>query len=547
MGDPVQAFYTRVRARAYVGGEKIPITGFQASYVLNSVPEVTVTVPIGRTGDDFSVSEAENLVSGLSPYTTLRVELEATPDPNTGSAPSGKDPGFPSGVVDVFDGFISEASYTRDRVAKSVSVTLRGFGKLGALGGATRFVDGLMIGGQHNGEEVLNSNIAKQSIGFVIFKTLMAKMESIPEAVWENGLKPLFSEIIEKAADVFSSSFGFRTGGGASFARQALEMIDAGNNRFDTDMTLRAEYNSLPGIEKSMVRQMAQHFYGWVSRGYGGDSSLLSFLFEAARAYQFVIVPCVKDAATVPLFFNLDAEPPASQVIDPDEYWTVESEPAPGGRSLFSPDFWAFVTTVVLTSPFDFSEERIDSPIVCRPVGVGTVNGRGPLMGYTGRLIAEPAPAWVLPYSPAPGGTVLPGIPEMGALKQGIPPVDSPGDALKRFWRSGLGDAVADTMLHSILFERRVRQVTGRLRLDLAPGSLVKLNTAGELFTGITNTFYGIVGAVSISVVEHGDHGVANTTLLLTHLRTEDEHKELTMPSHPLYTGEWLGGKLIDY
>ena len=546
MSDPVEHFYTRVRARAYIKGAKdaTPISDFHVRYELNAVPQARVSIPIGRRGDDFSVSEAESLVSGLSPYTQLRLELEPISDPSTGPAPQGKDPGFPQGPVDVFDGFISGAAYTRDRSSKSVALSIGGFGKFGALAGATRFSDGLVIGGQHNGDEYVSTMISKKHLGFLILNTLLDAMPGIADALWENGLFPLFNMLIDQASDVFSAQFGYKTGGGSSLALQALSMITAGNQRLESpDMTLRSDYQALTGLRKSMVRSMAQLFYGWAARGKRSDASLLDLLGAAARTFLFTVVPCVKDVAVVPLFFNLQEEPEANRVIDPSEYWSIASEPLE-----FTPDFWSYVTTVALTSGFDLSEERTDSPIVSRPIGVGTVNDRPLLNEATGRMLTDAAPSWALPYSPPPGGSVLEGIPDLGSLAAyTTPPSSDASESMNNYVRSGLGDAIAETILHSLLFKGRRRNIAGRLRLDLAPGTLVKLNTAGEKFTGVTNSFYGIVGAVDINVSDQGGHGAANTTLRLTHLRTEEEHAGLTLPVHPLYTSGWSGGRLIEY
>ena len=543
MGDAVEHFYTRVKARAFVGGSKVPISGFHAQYELNNIPLARVTIPIGRSASDGSVSEVEGLISGLAPYTPLRVELETASNSETGAAPAGKDPGFPQGTVDVFDGFIGEATYVRDRASKSVAVELLGFGKLGALAGATRYSDGLVIAGQHNGEEYVSSMLAKKDIGFIILDTLMHKLPDITSGLWENGLYPLFNAIIDEGSDVFNSEYGYKTGGGESLALQALEMVTAGNARMGAqEMTLMPDFVSLKYLAKSITRQLAHLFYGWTNKNARSDSSLLSLLMQSAQMFYFVIVPGVKDAATVPLFFGLDAEPDGNRVIDPDEYWSIASEPIN-----FTPDFWAYPTTVALTSPYDLSEERSDSPIVCRPIGVATLNDRPMLLQATGKMLTEEAPSWALPYAPAPEGTVLPNIPDLGALGAYSPPPTSPMDALNKYLRSGIGDAIAENILHSVFFQRRVRQIDGRLRLDLCPGTLVKLNTAGEMFTGMKSTFYGFVGKVELFVEERGDHSVAGTKLTLTHMRTQEEHKGLTMPANPLYSGKWLGGKLTEY
>ena len=88
--------------------------------------------------------------------------------------------------------------------------------------------------------------------------------------------------------------------------------------------------------------------------------------------------------------------------------------------------------------------------------------------------------------------------------------------------------------------------ITGRYRLDIAPGSLIQLNSAGDLFDQSHETVFASVSGVDISIGNQGQGSYAHTSFQLTNIRSNTEHQKFTTPDHPLYDGAaWRGGKLV--
>ena len=113
-----------------------------------------------------------------------------------------------------------------------------------------------------------------------------------------------------------------------------------------------------------------------------------------------------------------------------------------------------------------------------------------------------------------------------------------------------LGTQCAMGRLQQELFKKRGMTVVSKFRLDIAPGSTVKVNTMGA---GITNLpiigdysgfLQGLVTQVTLNLdAESGD---ASTVLSMGFVRNESECASLSLSPgrHPIYGGAWLGGHL---
>ena len=549
-GDPVDHFYVLVRATATLGGDAetegddLPITSIRVVYKLNDMARIKLNVPLGRTGDDFSMSDADSLVASTVPFTPLAVSVQLEPDPATGAAPAGKDSGFPEGEAAlVFDGYVSSIEYVRDRTGSVASLQIDGFGKLAGLAGATRFVDGLFVPGQTNAASAIVSHINKAGLAVSMYNTMLARMQSIPSNVWANAIYPLLDQLA-KVTDTYSGQFGSDlTGNGGGIAPQALEDLNAGTAAMGSPGLILRSLD-VPGLERSMVRQLVNTVYGgWVGGRHGRNSDLYSLLIELANVFYFNIVPRIEDAGIVSVMPNQGGDP--FVVLDPDEYWLMASS------MRFDENFWSYPTSVALSAPWDLSEHDISTPIVSSAFGIAKVPAGSPFSttDKQGRLVVLQAPSWALPYAPAAGLSLDQAIPDMGNLEwTGVKFSLSDADMLNAHLRSKLGNDIAAFMLHGMLFASRFRSFVGRLRLDICPGSTIQINTSPDPSSGAEGqAFFGCVNSVRIDIVDDGNGGRAATIFDVTHLRTEAEHGNSTLGENPLYKSDWNGAKLLDY
>jgi hypothetical protein len=118
------------------------------------------------------------------------------------------------------------------------------------------------------------------------------------------------------------------------------------------------------------------------------------------------------------------------------------------------------------------------------------------------------------------------------------PPDPLPGTILRKL--RSLYDAYAHTIYVANMLRGRGATISGKLRFDIAPGSIVKIVGEPEQFAGgedkLTFDLYGHVVRVTINI--NAESQRAGTTLQLSHIRTlkefaTDERTKVT--GHPLF------------
>lgn len=170
-----------------------------------------------------------------------------------------------------------------------------------------------------------------------------------------------------------------------------------------------------------------------------------------------------------------------------------------------------------------------------------------------GRLQTVECPSWAVPpsnLSPAwLGSNENPpeaGSPDDTAYNQDRPATE--------FWfDEKLGDRIAQWILGDIIFAHRVVALRGRLRFDIAPGSLVQVNVKDSIFeeTGQTKLF-GYVAEVRNLIGQRARGSTARTMLTLGHVYTGEEQTlwraggEPRPDGHPVYAQNWTGVHLVD-
>lgn len=107
----------------------------------------------------------------------------------------------------------------------------------------------------------------------------------------------------------------------------------------------------------------------------------------------------------------------------------------------------------------------------------------------------------------------------------------------------------AKSVYLSNVLRGRTATVSGKLRFDIAPGSIVKIAPKAELFSEgldkLAVPLYGQVVRVSINI--SAENAMAGTDFELTHVRTEEENNDQNTSTtlHPLFTTVVSGAPLI--
>jgi len=529
MADPVADYYRLdIRARAEFDEPAIemPILSFRLNYRLDEIPTAVIRVPLGRDPVTGTVSTALGAVTNIEARTRCRIYASAVPADGR-AAPPNKDPGFPDEETLVFDGFVASPKVIRGVKTASLEISL--FGISAGLAGSTMLVNNVTFA------ELASSNSQisiKLGGGATVARDVFAALaqQPIEDDLWEIGIRPLM-------VDALASLPSWTETLANDKAQAALDRINKGELLQVIPLKLSGYGAPLELLRGAIARAMGNHFYdAWASANGQGD--MWDALMVMKNLFLFHFVPAVNEDVLAPLTPNLGGEP--WRTIDPNEY--NQSGAAP----LFSARDYAYRATVGIYARTFRTPQWDPTSAVATKLGVASIAER--LSGQGGRIQLIQAPPWLIP----PGAQARHSV----GLGGPVPDASNPdveaqqvayGDAMNRFLESSLGNNVAATDLHEKLFAHRGSMpISGRLRMDIAPGSLIKINSPGERFSGKKDVFYGMVSAVTIQVTAgDGAGGAAGTTLSVVGIRSEKEHETVTTAYHPLYLEAWRGGRLV--
>lgn len=525
------ADYFRVDMQAFatIDGEKIPIVGWNVDFTTNRIPEGYIDLPLGRamSGPQAGgISSAEGILSTLEPFTPVSISVMATATPDGRAAPAGKNPGFPSGTPFViFEGFARGPAHKKTTTSAVLRVEVMGF--LASLAGASQQIIGAVINIPPNGAAIAQTQLGS---GAAVTPDLLTALATTfiqdPAAdLWGEAIQLLFESVVQA-----SNAWGDNKN---TFAAEALAAINQEGGALPSLPLTITGVGSLPPVDllsKGVSITLADIFYN-------ASDNLWRTLTLLALEFGFKVIPAASEASVAPIFYGLGGDP--WRVIDPSEYYGIDI------KGQFDENFYSYLTQVALFTDVFNSGQFQDTAAVVKAVGFAQFDPTKLPGNSTGRLERYRASSWLLPPGASPTGSINAG--------NAIPDASNPdtagtgedqGAAETAYINAGLGDAYAQTVLYDKVFAHRSMDLYGRFRADIAPGSLLQVNTAGELFTGKQDTLFAHVYSVSIGMGQEGNNSFAYTRFSLTNVRSKTEHQDFTLPKHPLFGQAWVGGRL---
>ena len=549
--DVPNLFRTDVRAYLVVDGKDYPASLAEIMYRPDELPYAYMEIPIGRKAPKSpatkaaDLSGAGDLVASINPMTPVSIKVKCSA---YGSPPAGKLKGYVDGQwMTIFSGYVL-SPWIRKRRGGYASLALTAMGELGKLAASTNYVSSICpdrtqstinvpagIGAgvvQTVVEDLMKrkpaDNISLATIEMMRWLTTQKIAGNVNGRINESAnsaINRLLAVHDKDAPTGFSLS-----GGGAT-------------NLGDNSPVDQAEFNKQ--LQWSVSRHLADLLYaGWANGLTDGGGDLWSVLQVIAKSFLFSIVPTARsNDYLVPMYYGLKGE--AFRTIDPNEYWAVEI-----GKS-FTPKDYAYVSQVWLYSP------RAD-PVITMADGVRGTGFKTPILGRAdfepragsaGRLQITECPTWAVPPSSL--------VPKQVAKDKDLPDLGSQDDpnvkfdkpAVEFWYDAKLGDQIANWTVAFLEYVHRVIAITGRLRFDIAPGSLIRVNFREDLYTKgdkANYSLYGYVAEVRTSIGSRGRGTTAQTILTLSHVHNTEEHNRFKDSGHPLYNLTWTGTHLVE-
>ena len=537
--DHTDYYYVRFSAYAELKGEQIDIAGMHISYTLNQIPMATIFPTVGREPQNNKEAKAVDKLLAAQPFTPVKLYAKFETDKDNPS----DEPGFPIDKdVLLFDGYITGITYQtmRSPAGGSVSLSAGAMGWLTALRGTTAQTSTTTVKGPGGFAEAANLNNGKIAL-FSVKSAFVADGVGIVSDLWVEFIKPFFYQLLDNEA-----VWGDTPNGSADFALKRMDKkkVFVGDATNELPLTFGESAKEVDIVSEYVGQGIGrQIFHTW------RRADLWSALQALAFDYKFAIVPLIETASCVPAYGALNGK--EHRYITTNDYNNIMLRVRTPMKIVK-----VVVAGTLPSSPF------APTPITSAIVGLHSAESAwaDPELGARGQTVVRPAPQWLTAMTPvgfitrsSVGGDRL-------TIPDAVNPtanVEVPETDYQAFYNnyltSDLGDRYAKTIAQHMLFEERSGTVVGRFRLDIGPGSLVKVQVIDDKFAekdAEEKAIYGQVQSVDLDLraTGAGSVGSASTSFYLKYVRTAQEHEApgtaLTSSVHPLYDKRFVGVKL---
>lgn len=511
---------------AVIDGVTVDCLSYEGNFSLNSVPTATINVALGREVNSLKPSPAHNL--NLTRKTKVKVYWQAKN--NAGTTKEKWKPGTQL----LFDGDLVGDGYGRSPESVSLSLPLQHWlGRLGSgscISGTSHPSNAADLTFNGAGPSNLCADISAFA-GPANTDIIKYVSEGLTTDLWENGLKPWFKCLAsQETLNTHDLVPGKRPSARPDLV-PAIERIKSAvpiklnTKNGNVGVLGRAIADSIVAKAKS-----PQQIY---------SATMWDVLVAIASEYFLAIVPCIDVVYLVPYIPGLRK---------------------PYGK-VAGTDFGQFGYQAGLSKPW-------------RAVGMlgsglssafGPISNAGPasrqnaLAGYfentdspNGLIVYKTLPSWLDGDQSAGYAASTVGVggkqkatalnPDAGEAPQKDPP-EKEAKA-----QTDLRHAYAQCVyVEEALRSRQDTISEQRLRVDLAPGSVVSVESVGEKFIdkdGTNAIMYGTIAQVTIGM--NAQSGGAGTAYQINNIRNKEENtKDATsVEAHPLWTNSFHGKPL---
>ena len=548
MGSGWNAERLKLWAEIETGGGKeiLDLIRFSARFPLNDIPKATMEIALGRRVDTNEPSPIHRILGKLKVKRKVNVFVEAQA---LGSWGMPEDNRWPRGSFKVFEGYTTGSGYQRSSTSAGYTLELEHWLADLAYASAVSAISSPQNPAQMT-FAALTANPSESGGGTVKtggYTGLTHAEEfinagTIASDFWGNAIQPFFLALTQLEEFIHTPAAN-ATGmdldpvpPGNEPARKALERIEPKSGA-EFSKKLSFDPGAYGGDMEDVAYQIEQAM-GQETLEVMSGTTLWDKLVQYANTFMFAIVPMVEKALVVPFVPGLRKE-----------YKTVKAK------------------------DYDFIRISGDMPRVLR--GVGIYGGRGfeggsemtgddpvdydrfAVGGYyqgakTGQIIFKQAPMWMAHLNlsnevdRACGGdcdvcsdALNPGE---GKPPKGKPPHER-AEANAR-----LMNEYAKTMYVFEVLKFRGGDISGKLRFDIGPGSVLKIEGCGEKFLGVDDQFGQTLFATVLQVDFFLDAEAprAGTSFHLAHWRNELENTTdgFSLDKHPIWKEQWTGAPL---
>lgn len=548
MADPFVK--VKLKLTATIGGAEFDdIVSMSSTFGLNSIPTASIIVAVGKDYRRNKAATIHKERSKLRPRDPVKVFLEMIPQ-------AGDTSKIPNKKYKIFEGYLSGIGYQRSH--NSANFTINVVHWLDDLNNSGALTGNWMPGAAYDLAQAALYNAL--SVGGALgtgTPTLdprrdIVSIANLQSDMWLNVLQPIYKTIAGWASArqqaIAPSGAGSGTNSAAigptPFGDGALLRMPGNGAAYYTPVALNLR--GLSGTDMADCIRVGLQLVDANSFSY--TTFWNKIVGETAPQFFFAISPAVDWALPIPFFAGLKQ---AYKTINADEY----------SYANFNANMSQMLESVDVFYPINNSMTNTS--------GLGSVTGavglEKPLGFYPPqavqnkkglKLYKEP-PSWLsnpVQWHRKSGGTTAAAgrvvgdtsAPNFGSQSA---KTNSPRAMLEMMKSSKIATRLAEHWYKSEFLYQRYGEMSGYLRFDVAPGSIIKIETPPrdkKLYGDDNHYMYATVTQVAYSI--NAERAMAGTSFSLAHIRTEDENSDstITAAKPPMFMTAWPGGPLAD-
>jgi len=529
-------------------GTVTDIVAISGTFALNTIPKASLTMACGINATTGKPATAHRLLANLKMRAKVDVFLEV-------DTIDGKKENSPPNKVKVFSGYYAGFGFQRAKDNAQYSMHLvhwlddlnvgsmltRNFfpGAPFALAEAANCWDVTFEGGGASGAALPYPSLDHRR-DFI-------KIENIEADMWGKVIKP----ILEKIAGFRSPEQGcdIDPPDAKNTIKEALAKINGGPNAAKLALSLRTLVDQITpsdvanGVDKGLAQTgLAGYHY----------STFWSVLVGAwAPNFFFAVSPSVDFANVFPYFGGLRFGGAKFKTIKAEDY-SYANFMANTGTILEGVNiYWSTSSNSGFVSG---SNTDMASTKMCLPLGLFPPKNK---RDHRGTVLVKEPPAWLnIAFDPhtieSTGiGTNVTGDAFTGTADGNDNRADGGPtlpEAQNGLMESKFLDKFAEHWYKHEFLQQRYGEMSGRLRFDIAPGSIVKIESPRKMRPPeLADTQTDMIAMVAqVSFVINAELANAGTAFSLTNIRAaaEDRDDLKTADKPPLYSNKWEGGPL---
>jgi hypothetical protein len=541
MANKAKFFPRKVSASLTVAGVTITdVVAVTATFELNGIPIASVDLAAGvnmKTGSPSSASSGT--FDGIPLRSPATVTLTVFP-----SDDGEQDPGLPAGTYVIFEGYYIGTGWTRTREEAHFQVHL------------IHWIDDLNCSSMINGNyspgmpgDLANAAI-KQAFDF--FTDDQAGISAKPfinnanpfDDIWQGNLKPALEKLANmshfkrQTIGIFKSQDSGNDEALKALMRMPCTGANAGN--VGTKLNTAGDVNE-PSLKASFRYSLTE----LIVNNMGYTSFWAKLIGELCPEFLLAISPAVSCANVIPFFGGLSTP---HVTISADEY-NVARFNCHATNLIESVNLFHSMHSSTGIGKPGATPAVVANPDFFVPFGQypkGTDRDR------RGFIMVKRPPRWLANAAPmgavvSDTATFLQQDAHTGSRNNSRQPPAGKIDG-----RSGqatfksIADRYCEHWYKTSVLAQRQGELSGKLRFDIAPGSIVEIKLPATSTSGGGPKSY-FAAVMSVSYVINSERPAAGTSFTFTAMRTESENSNpfLTSSVAPLYTSAWSGGPLI--